>query len=59
MHQKTKDYYQGLMYCIQNDIENAVFYLKRAADKGKKAAIETLKELEEKNLIGQSVIEPD
>jgi hypothetical protein len=51
MHQKTKDYYMGLIYCMRNDIKNAYFYLNRAAEKGKKAAIETLKELKEKKII--------
>ena len=55
MHQKTKDYYTGLMHCIRNDIENGYFYLNRAAEKGKKAAIEILKELEEKHLITPSL----
>jgi hypothetical protein len=38
---------------MRNDIENAVFYLERAAHHGKKEAIETLQELKDKNLLPQ------
>jgi TPR repeat protein len=51
MCDKIKDYYEGLLYCVRNDIEKAIFYLERAASKGQQAAIETLKELKEKKII--------
>jgi TPR repeat protein len=51
MHQKKNDYYWGLIYCTRNDIENAYFYLNRAANAGNEVAMQTLKELKEKNLL--------
>jgi TPR repeat protein len=51
MCEKNNDYYEGLLYCIRNDIEKAIFYLQRAASKGQQGAIETLKELKEKKVI--------
>ena len=51
MQQKSNDYYLGLIYCTLNDIENAYFHLNRAAKKGNKIAMNTLKELKEKKLL--------
>jgi hypothetical protein len=51
MHQKTNDYYLGLLYCVCNDIENAYFYLNRATKRGNEIAKQTLEELKEKNLL--------
>jgi TPR repeat protein len=55
MRKKKNDYYWGLIYCTRNDIENAYFYLNRAAKKGNEAAIQTLHELKEKNLLSNYV----
>lgn len=57
MRQKKNDYYWGLIYCTQNDIENAYFYLNRAANAGNEVAIQTLKELKEKNLLSKQIQE--
>ena len=51
MRQENNNYYLGLLYCVCNDIDNAYFYLDRAAKKGNKAAEDTLKELREKNVL--------
>jgi TPR repeat protein len=57
MRQKKNDYYWGLIYCTRNDIENAYFYLNRAAKNGNEVAIHTLNELKEKNLLSNHVSE--
>jgi TPR repeat protein len=55
MHQSSNDYCLGLMYCIRNDIKQALFYLQRAANAGNVDAQETLEELKEKNLLLNSM----
>ena len=57
MHQKKNDHYWGLIYCVRNDIDNAYFYLNRAAKKGNKVAIKTIKELKEKKLLPKYIKE--
>jgi TPR repeat protein len=51
MNKKKNDYYWGLIYCTRNDIANAYYYLNRAANAGNEVAVQTLKELKEKNLL--------
>lgn len=57
MFQKNNDSYLGLLYCVCNDIDNAYFYLNRAAKKGDAVAIKTLIELKEKNLLPRFIKE--
>jgi len=54
---RSKNCYLGLLYCVCNDIENAYFYLNRAAKEGNKIAIKTIKELNEKKLLPKFIKE--
>lgn len=55
MHQKNNDYYLGLIYCVRNDIDNAYFYLGRAAKKGNKKADLPFGKLSVSNLFNMSI----
>jgi TPR repeat protein len=57
MRSKINNRYLGLLYCVCNDIENAYFYLNRAAKKGDEVAIKTINELKEKKLLPQLIKE--